>query len=512
MGTLTSGSIDLNSLKEAGKPNNYITYVTADAGIRIARSDPSQNDTYTAINGDTMSFFSEGKLCNKIYKGGMKLFDGTTDHEETSSEDYPRDPHLIAEFTEGNVILGKEGKTGQLNLTEDSLRLSDANGVDCFYIDSNVASIPTTMTRSVESSNMFPPGSSKYFAVTSSGIDPASISTTFEYIRMSFPPTATVTNITSVTARCTLNVTSSTSRVIGTIIPTTPTISGNGNKSAGTSTSTTNYFQAQFSVTFNNKTATFLLLGGYKIANTSSKLELYFKKISGDTTALGGNSLGIGAKIHKTFTAGIPAPAYTIGDRRESGNNPSGFSVTMGHGLQSDAGENKNYKVVMGTYNNDLAGNILEIGRGTGPDDCKNALSIDTNGNITIREHAGPIGDISISNNGTGSTTMSSYSSGSNYSYTGCNVTLTPGVYILIGRISYGTGTTGRRIAAWGTAQNNIVDHSLVSCSPVSGANTNVQSVAIVLTNSTSTYYLLGRQTQGSSLEVSSYCKVIRIR
>ncbi len=136
-------------------------------------------------------------------------------------------------------------------------------------------------------------------------------------------------------------------------------------------------------------------------------------------------------------------------------------------------------------------------------------------GNLTLAGHSSPIGAYdstsgSVNSMSTGTPTET----GVNYRWTGTNFELGEGRYILVGRLSYATNATGRRVAVWGTSRssNDIVTISLTNAQAVSGAVTNVQSIAIVNVTTTTTYYLMGLQNSGSSLNVNSYARWIRIR
>lgn len=66
MGTLASGSIDLKSLKVAGEPNKYITYIDATNGIRVHEAG-AVNMNFVQINSTGMSIYVGGQAdSNKI--------------------------------------------------------------------------------------------------------------------------------------------------------------------------------------------------------------------------------------------------------------------------------------------------------------------------------------------------------------------------------------------------------------------------------------------------------------
>ncbi len=106
MRTLASGSIDLNSLKVAGKPNKYITYVDSDNGIRVYDG--------TLSNGDQVNFV-------KINSDGMQIYKGGSDIN-----------NKIADFGL-SVIIGQTN-TSHLKIDYHSMQMIDKEGNVYFYI------------------------------------------------------------------------------------------------------------------------------------------------------------------------------------------------------------------------------------------------------------------------------------------------------------------------------------------------------------------------------------------
>lgn len=91
-------------------------------------------------------------------------------------------------------------------------------------------------------------------------------------------------------------------------------------------------------------------------------------------------------------------------------------------------------------------------------------------------------------------------------------VTLTKGVYIMVGNIQYPSNTNGRRGAQWyNQTSSSAIGHSSVVVAATNGV-CYVQTVAIVNISSDSyTFRLRGLQNSGSNLAVTSYARVVAI-
>ena len=102
MGTLASGSIDLNSLKVAGEPNKYVTMING-SGIRVHEAG-AVNTNFTQINSNGM----------QIYKGGTA------------------DSNIIASFGD-TAQIGKSGQS-RIGLDYHSLQMVDKDNNPYFWI------------------------------------------------------------------------------------------------------------------------------------------------------------------------------------------------------------------------------------------------------------------------------------------------------------------------------------------------------------------------------------------
>lgn len=111
MGTLASGSIDLNSLQVAGKPNKYITDIN-NRGITIHPELISANSYYTIIDGN-------GLKINKVLNNTIDYINDST----------------IANFGADGIILGNNNGTQAYMLADyHSLQLIDKEGSSFFYV------------------------------------------------------------------------------------------------------------------------------------------------------------------------------------------------------------------------------------------------------------------------------------------------------------------------------------------------------------------------------------------
>lgn len=127
MGTLASGSIDLKSLKIAGEPNKYITYIDANNGIRV----------YDAkSNGNYVNFVQLNSYGMQIYKGGTANTNKVADFSSTitlgNSEDVNNQFNIkIINTTDtedewgdrGPGILLRQGKTVLTEMTGTGLNI-----------------------------------------------------------------------------------------------------------------------------------------------------------------------------------------------------------------------------------------------------------------------------------------------------------------------------------------------------------------------------------------------------
>lgn len=100
-----SGSIDLKSLKIAGEPNKYVTFIDSTNGIRVHKAGET-NSNFAQINSYGL----------QVYKGGQT------------------DSYKIAEFGETSYIGKHDGSQSYMQLDFNSLRMIDKEGDPYFYV------------------------------------------------------------------------------------------------------------------------------------------------------------------------------------------------------------------------------------------------------------------------------------------------------------------------------------------------------------------------------------------
>lgn len=105
-----------------------------------------------------------------------------------------------------------------------------------------------------------------------------------------------------------------------------------------------------------------------------------------------------------------------------------------------------------------------------------------------------------------------SIESNSNAVDTGEGFTLGAGSYLLVGCVQFASNSTGRRMVQWYDNTNSaIIQSSVNSATPVDGAITRLQSIAIVTPNESTTYRIRAQQNTGSALSANIYLKYIKI-
>lgn len=474
-----SGSIDLNSLKVAGEgASKYITQIDG-GGIKV--------HDVNAVDTDFVQITSSGM---NIYQGGNT------------------DSNVVASFGSTTVI----GSTGsnKLFLSSDEINFNTKEEVSAFNIDLDAGTLPIKTSYNFGTiliPREFNHTNRKTISITSVAAESCTLSkATFKYDFSRFNFGASTAVSIGSTSNCTAIITSNNTYKFPEVLvtPNSKQISkGNSYEYYFVLTIGSYSFRCTVTVTYNSSN---------QIISTFNFIGSNFP--SGSYAFIQCSKLGF-----FTRTNSVLAPAYTIGNRYIDANPTlnisGGYSTAMGFGLKAQT----EYQVVLGVYNDNNNNNIFEIGNGTSDASRSNIFEITNTGtvmaggSIKVKGHDGYIGDNNAQSN---STTMGSGNpSTGTYRTTGVYFTLSAGVYILIGRISYASNTTGRRVALWGHGSSqpySTLDHSISNQTYTTGAATNVQTIAIATPGSDITYRLLGFQNSGSTLDINAYARVVRIR
>ena len=133
--------------------------------------------------------------------------------------------------------------------------------------------------------------------------------------------------------------------------------------------------------------------------------------------------------------------------------------------------------------------------------------NVSVSGTITVGGHTTAIGYYN-----SGSSTHNNFPNNSQSALSD-TITVSAGTWILVGRASYPSNTTGRRILVWhNNTTSTDVYSSLVSQTPVTGGfATNMQSIAVVNVSASTIYELQGLQTSGSTQNVPYNWVIVRI-
>lgn len=136
MGTLASGSIDLNSLKIAGEPNKYITYIDSNNGIRIY--DAKNNGDYvnfTQINSNGLQIYKGGTSDNnKIANFGTSI---TLGNAEADNNKFNILITNTAVSSKGPGILLRQGTNVLNEISVEGMNLYDSNANHLLSITPN---------------------------------------------------------------------------------------------------------------------------------------------------------------------------------------------------------------------------------------------------------------------------------------------------------------------------------------------------------------------------------------
>lgn len=123
-----------------------------------------------------------------------------------------------------------------------------------------------------------------------------------------------------------------------------------------------------------------------------------------------------------------------------------------------------------------------------------------------VRGHNSDIG-----NNNTASGTQN-VSSGTAWGDVSDSITLGAGTWVLVGRLSYASNSSGRRgIAIYNNTAGSRPAMSNLTAAPVSGAVTSVNTTYIAKVSANTSFCIQGYQNSGSSLSTDWYMSAVRI-
>lgn len=135
-----------------------------------------------------------------------------------------------------------------------------------------------------------------------------------------------------------------------------------------------------------------------------------------------------------------------------------------------------------------------------------NGGTLTLQGDITVEGHETPIGDVAPRANKT-----QNIATGTSWVTTGCSVSLTQGVWVVVGSIEYAANATGRRGVE--IYANGNMTHTQVNVAAGSNATTRLVTAGILEINAASmNVYIYGYQNSGSSLSQTTYMRAVRIR
>ena len=135
-----------------------------------------------------------------------------------------------------------------------------------------------------------------------------------------------------------------------------------------------------------------------------------------------------------------------------------------------------------------------------------NGGTLTLQGDITVEGHETPIGDVAPRANKT-----QNIATGTSWVTTGCSVSLTQGVWVVVGSIEYAANATGRRGVE--IYANGNMTHTQVNVAAGSNATTRLVTAGILEISAASmNVYIYGYQNSGSSLSQTTYMRAVRIR
>lgn len=134
-----------------------------------------------------------------------------------------------------------------------------------------------------------------------------------------------------------------------------------------------------------------------------------------------------------------------------------------------------------------------------------NGGTLTLQGNITVEGHETPIGDVVSANK------TKNIATGTSWVTTGCSVSLTQGIWVVVGSIEYAANATGRRGVE--IYANGNMTHTQVNVAAGSNATTRLVTAGILEISAASmNVYIYGYQNSGSSLSQTTYMRAVRIR
>ena len=197
---------------------------------------------------------------------------------------------------------------------------------------------------------------------------------------------------------------------------------------------------------------------------------------------------------------------FTFGTR--SGFTEQDFGVTIGKNLI--LGDND--QTVIGKYNDGRSLRAFIIGNGTDKNHRSNALTVDWDGNVTISNHASPIGTVKYES------LPSNKSVPNNASTELVRISLDKGVWVIVAGVRWAENTNGyRQLNVYGVSGSTEI-HLLTA--PASGHYTQMNFTRVLeITADDTPIYLNGRQTSGGALNAlagggnwGTYLTAVRIK
>lgn len=229
--------------------------------------------------------------------------------------------------------------------------------------------------------------------------------------------------------------------------------------------------------------------------------------ITGDISAdgdldVGGDATVTGKLVANTIRLPIKATKTTLETENEDrfiqfqNNNYGDNTIDSTVRLEFDPMCFNLLDTTVGAVSTRLIGSPIEIASGG----VANAVN-----GLKIKGHATEVGH-TVSDNGT-----VSLESNANAVET-FSVSLGKGTYMLIGNAQFASDSTGRRLVDWYDKTNSaVIQSSVNSTTPVSGAKTRLQSVAIVSPTASTVYAFRAQQNTGDALSTDIYLHYVRI-
>ena len=513
MGTLASGSIDLNSLQVAGKPNKYITDIDEN-GITIHPELIETDSYYTIVNGN-------GLKINKVLNNVVDFTNDTT----------------VAEFSANGTRIGSKD-TSNISITESTL-VGKVNGtVETFEFNANGGTIEiinnTTLLERTPCSDISIDVANP-LVITADMLNDAIASSNVQIILHVYPNStgsgevrlyAEIFKKDGTTQQDTIDTYVD---VPGELTHRYLYITYDGTKTISIYRSANfNYDSIKLSIEYftigNAPTFSFggenTVTGGYssvsgfqnKVTSNYSSASGFHNEAAGKFAhAEGGVSYAAGdyshAEGHNTWATG--KAAHSEGDRCDANGDYSHV-----HGYNNTA--NGEAQTVIGKYNNNNVNNAFEIGNGLGEglEPYSNAFSVSwdgsilTEGTLTMENHTDPIGWYDSISDTVNKLTGTSFAS-----ISGSGYVPDAGRYLITASARFSGATSGNRGVC--IYQNsNVVSSTQVLVPAIQSASwsTDLKTMGYFITDGSTEFKIGLLQNSGSSLSTSYTLTFIRIR